>query len=72
MNYENCLTKLCLLMEDIRKELHTQNVLAAERNKVLEYYIPCGCNPSIDLLPRSREFLKREDELDRIRKEAGL
>lgn len=65
MNYENCLNKLCLLMEDIREELHTQNVLAAERNKILEYCIPYDCEPSNDILPRSRKLLKREDELDR-------
>lgn len=43
----------------IAKELHTANVINAERNAILEYLIPMGLNPSSDLMPLSREYIRR-------------
>lgn len=43
----------------IAKELHTANVIDAERNALLEYLIPADSNPSSDLMPLSREYIRQ-------------
>lgn len=43
----------------IADELHTMNVLNAERNAVLEYCIPSEVVCSRDLLPKTREYLEK-------------
>lgn len=43
----------------IAQELHTANVINAERNAILEYLIPYGLNPSSDPMPLSREYVRQ-------------
>lgn len=46
-------------IHEIAKELHTANVLNAERNAILEYLIPEGNTPPYGLMPLTREYLRQ-------------
>lgn len=56
MDFEICMA-IAKLLEEIRNEMHAQNVIDAERNAVLEYLVPYGVSSSRDLLPCARELL---------------
>lgn len=56
MNVEQSI-QLINVLEEIRDELHSQNVINAERNMVLEYLMPYGVNSSCDLPTFTREYL---------------
>lgn len=46
-------------IHDIAKEMHTANVINAERNAILECLIQKGITPSSDVMPLTREYLRQ-------------